>query len=70
MNKKVIELFAKYYPCDYPEVETIAYAARRNIRIKEVPVSMRSRQGGKSSITPLKSVYYMLKVTCVLLLQP
>lgn len=70
VNKKVIELFSKYYPRDYPEVETIVYASKRGVRIKEISVDMGKRQGGKSSITPLKSIYYMIKVTCAILLQP
>lgn len=70
VNRKGIELFAKYYPEDYPEVETIVYAVKHNLRVKEIKVEMRKRQGGKSSITPLKSVYYMIKVTSALLIQP
>lgn len=69
-NRKVIELFSTYYPRDYPEVETIVYAIKRGIRIKEISVDMNKRQGGKSSITPLKSVYYMIKVTSAILFQP
>ncbi|MCK9478148.1 MAG: glycosyltransferase family 2 protein [Firmicutes bacterium] len=67
VNKKVIELFAKYYPSDYPEVETVAYAAKNNMKIKEVSVDMLYREQGKSSITPLKSIYYAIKVTFSLL---
>lgn len=70
VNKKVIKLFSCYYPKDYPEVETIVYASNRGIRIREIPVEMRKRQGGRSSITPVKSIYYMLKVTFALLFQP
>lgn len=70
VNKKVINIFAGYYPRDYPEVETIVYASKRGVRIKEISVDMKKRQGGKSSITPLKSIYYMIKVTCAILLQP
>ncbi|MBM7868761.1 glycosyltransferase involved in cell wall biosynthesis [Clostridium pascui] len=70
VNKKVINIFAGYYPRDYPEVETIVYASKRGVRIKEISVDMKKRQGGKSSITPLKSIYYMIKVTCSILLQP
>lgn len=70
VNKKGIELFSRYYPRDYPEVETIVYASKMGIRIKEISVDMNKRLGGKSSITPLKSIYYMIKVTCSILLQP
>ncbi|MBL4935541.1 glycosyltransferase family 2 protein [Clostridium sp. YIM B02515] len=68
INRKTIELFAKYYPSDYPEVETIVYCSSRGIRISEVPVCMNYRQGGKSSITPIKSIYYMIKVTLSIVL--
>ncbi|OCA96614.1 glycosyltransferase family 2 protein [Clostridium beijerinckii] len=63
INKKAIELFAKYYPKDYPEVETIVYAYKNGLKVKEIGVNMRQRCEGKSSITPLKSIYYMIKVT-------
>ncbi|KAJ53730.1 hypothetical protein BD780_002927 [Clostridium tetanomorphum] len=70
VNKKMIKLFANYYPKDYPEVETILLANKHNMIVKEIPVDMDERQGGKSSITPLKSIYYMFKVTLSLILQP
>lgn len=63
VNKKVIEEFARSYPVDYPEVEVIVRLAKKKYRIKEIKVEMNQRQGGKSSITPLKSIYYMIKVT-------
>ena len=63
INKNVIELFAFNYPFDYPEPETNALLAKKKFSIKEIPVEMRERQGGKSSITPLKSLYYAIKVS-------
>lgn len=70
VNKKAITLFSVYYPKDYPEVETIVYALNKGFRIKEISVDMEKRQGGESSITPIKSIYYMIKVTCAIMLQP
>ena len=61
-NRRAISLFAAAYPHDYPEVEAVIIAHRAGLRIVEVPVQMRERQGGRSSITPLRSAYYMLKV--------
>src|SRR5512143_606496 len=58
-NRRVIEFFAQTYPDDYPEVESLVLLHKMNMRIEEVPVVMRSRTGGKSSITPIRSVYYM-----------
>jgi glycosyltransferase involved in cell wall biosynthesis len=57
-----IELFARQYPHDYPEVESLVLAARSGMRVVEIPVSMRLRTSGQSSITPSRSAYYMFKV--------
>lgn len=65
---KVIDLYAKYYPMDYPEVEALIYLKRKGCRITEVATEMRNRETGKSSITPIKSVYYMVKVTLSVLM--
>ena len=61
-SKKGINLFSDYYPEDYPEVEALIVAHKNGVHIREVPVSMRKRGGGKSSITPLRAIYYMTKV--------
>lgn len=61
-NRRVIEFFARTYPDDYPEVESLVLLHKMNMRIEEVPVAMRERTGGKSSITPVRSAYYMTKV--------
>jgi glycosyltransferase involved in cell wall biosynthesis len=66
VNRRAIELFARDYPTDYPEVEALALAHRHGLTIREVPVAMGPRQYGRSSITPLRSVYYMVKVTLAL----
>lgn len=63
VNRKIIQEFAGDYAQDYPEPESLVACARKQYRIKEVPVVMRERQGGESSISPIRSVYYMIKVT-------
>ena len=67
IGKKAIELFAQYYPMDYPEPESIVIALNHNCKIEEIPVIMRERQGGVSSITITKSIHYMIKVTLAIL---
>jgi glycosyltransferase involved in cell wall biosynthesis len=62
-GKRTIRLFSRFYTDDYPEVESIITAARNGLRVVEVPVLMRGRLSGHSSITRRKSAYYMLKVT-------
>jgi len=62
LNRHGIALFARDYPHDYPEVEATVMVFRHRLRLREVPVTMRERGGGRSSITTLRSVYYMVKV--------
>ncbi|ASS90105.1 glycosyltransferase family 2 protein [Bacillaceae bacterium ZC4] len=69
VNRKIIKEFSKYYPVDYPEVEVLVKLAQKKYRIKEIKVEMKNRQGGRSSITPLKSLYYMTKVTFISLIR-
>jgi glycosyltransferase involved in cell wall biosynthesis len=62
VNRKGIALFASDYPHDYPEVEATVMCVKHKLRLTEVPVTMRERGGGASSITAIRSVYYMTKV--------
>jgi len=67
MNRAGIELFALEYPHDYPEVEATLVALRSGLRLAQVQVEMRERQTGTSSITFVRSLYYIVKVTLALL---
>lgn len=61
-NAKVIAFFSRHYPDDYPEVEALVLLHKADFRIMEVPTIMQERTGGQSSITAVRSVYYMVKV--------
>ncbi len=61
-GRRAIELFARDYPHDYPEVEAILMMHAHQLRSAEVPVSMRDRVAGVSSISHTRSAYYMVKV--------
>jgi len=61
-GRRAIALFAADYPYDYPEVEAAVLVAKHGLRRVEVPVSMRERSAGQSSIGAVRSVYYMVKV--------
>jgi glycosyltransferase involved in cell wall biosynthesis len=65
-NRRAIALFASDYPHDYPEVEAIVLLFRHRLKLVEVPVHMRLRGAGESSITFWRSGYYMLKVLLAL----
>lgn len=68
-GRNVIRLFANSYPKDYPEPESTVAALKRKYVIEEIPVVMRERQGGDSSITLKRSVYYMIKVTLAIFME-
>jgi glycosyltransferase involved in cell wall biosynthesis len=61
-NRLGIRLFAADYPHDYPEAEATVMVFKHRLRLQEVPVTMRARESGRSSITTIHSVYYMVKV--------
>ena len=69
VNRRFIEIYSKDYPTDYPEPEAIITAVMHRGRVTEVPVVMKEREGGTSSIDFRKSVYYMIKVTLAILVK-
>jgi glycosyltransferase involved in cell wall biosynthesis len=65
-NRRAIAVYAADLPHDYPEVEGMVMAIRHRIRLVEVPVTMREREHGRSSIGALASIYYMVKILLAL----
>lgn len=63
MNRDVLRVFAKHYPDDYPEAEALIIVHKAGLKAIEVPVEMRERQGGVTSISPVKAGYYIVKVS-------
>lgn len=61
-NRKAIDFLSEHYPQDYPEPVAVVELFRNGFRIREVPVRMREREGGESSISFISSIYYMIKV--------
>lgn len=68
-NRRTMELFIKDYPRDYPEPETTARLLRHGYKVREVPVIMKRRTTGVSSISLRKSMYYMMKVSLAILIE-
>ncbi len=68
VGRDIIEYFAEEYPKDYPEPETAVTIVKKGWKVEEIPVVMKERQAGTSSISPKRSVYYMIKVSlaCVM----
>jgi hypothetical protein len=69
MGPRAWSYFATRYPDDYPEPESLFWCARNGLKIGEVPVRMRARLAGASSIRPWHSVYYMAKVCLAILVE-
>lgn len=67
-NARMTAYFADHYASDYPEPEAILAASLAGFRVGEAPVVMQERQGGVSSISAFKSVYYMVKVSLSLII--
>jgi glycosyltransferase involved in cell wall biosynthesis len=67
INRQVLEVVSEYYPDEYPEPEAIILYSLKQFKIVEVPVVMKERQGGVSSIGKTSSVYYMFKVSLAIL---
>jgi len=65
----VVELLARSYPDDYPEVESIVLLSRRGFRVREVGVRMAVRSAGRSSISAVGSIYYMIKVILAIMIE-
>jgi len=62
-NQRAFSFLATHYPTHYPEPEAIIWACRHGLRLVEVPTEMRERLHGRSSITPWRSIYYILRVS-------
>ncbi|MFN0249236.1 MAG: glycosyltransferase family 2 protein [Kofleriaceae bacterium] len=65
---RALALFDENYPYDFPEPESLAVARKAGLVVRETQVTMRTRQGGSSSIAGFSTIYYMLKVTTAVVL--
>lgn len=62
VNRSALQVFSKSFPLEYPEIEALVVLQRRAFRFEEVPCRFQPRRTGRSSITPLKSIYYIVHV--------
>lgn len=68
-NRRALEFLAQYYPEDYPEPEVLIVLKKNKFRVIEIPVVMRNRLGGTSSIRGFKSLHYMIKVILAIIME-
>lgn len=69
VNRDVMKIYASSYPKDYPEPESVVAILRMGKKVMEVPVVMKEREEGTSSIGGFKPVYYMIKVTLAIFME-
>ncbi|MGH9664927.1 MAG: glycosyltransferase family 2 protein, partial [Bryobacteraceae bacterium] len=62
VNRAALAVFSRSFPLEYPEIEALVVLQRRRFRFQEVPCRMRPRRAGRSSITAVKSLYYIVHV--------
>jgi hypothetical protein len=62
VNRQALAIFGHSFPLEYPEIEALVVLQRRKFRFEEVPCKMGPRLAGRSSITALKSLYYIVHV--------
>jgi hypothetical protein len=62
VNRRALAVFSASFPLEYPEIEALVVLQRKRFRFVEVACRMRPRRTGRTTITPLKSIYYMVHV--------
>ncbi len=62
VNREALAVFSRSFPLEYPEIEALVVLQRRRFQFVEVPCHMRRRRGGRSTITPIRSLYYIVHV--------
>ena len=62
VNRSALQVFSRSFPLEYPEIEALVVLQRKAFRFEETPCRFHPRRTGKSSITPLKSIYYIVHV--------
>ena len=62
VNRRALAVFSRSFPLEYPEIEALVVLQRRRFRFEEVSCAMRPRLAGRSTITAMKSLYYIFHV--------
>jgi glycosyltransferase involved in cell wall biosynthesis len=62
VNREALHVFSRSFPLEYPEIEALVVLQRKAFRFVEVPCRMRPRAAGRSTITAVRSLYYIVHV--------
>jgi hypothetical protein len=61
-NRRALEFLCQYYPQEYPEPISNIELLENGFNLVEIPVIMKTRKFGNSSITGPNILFYMIKV--------
>ena len=61
-NRRVLRLFVRQYPSVFPEPESLLLLQKHGYVVKEIPIRMRKRRYGRSSIGFFKAVFLMVHI--------
>ena len=67
---RAVRLLAGHYPTGYSEPELRLFLARNGLRVVEVPVRMRPRQGGRTSLTLARTGHALARTILALVVVP
>ena len=63
LNRRTLELYTEsFFPHDYPDVDVLVMAARRGIRIREIPVRMLASPRASTLHGGTRTLYYVYKM--------
>lgn len=62
VSRVALGVFSRSFPLEYPEIEALVVLQRRRFRFEEVPCRFRPRKAGRSTITAVKSLYFIVHV--------
>jgi glycosyltransferase involved in cell wall biosynthesis len=62
-DRTIAGKFSRFYPTDFPEIESLVLLLRSGHAVVSAPVTMAARARGSSSIDSLHAAVYMLSVT-------
>jgi glycosyltransferase involved in cell wall biosynthesis len=67
---RAVRFLAAHHPSGYPEPELHLLLSRNGLRVEEVPIRMRDRLGGRTSLTRLRTGHLLARTLLALVVVP
>lgn len=69
-SEQALHVLVDHHPSGYPEPELLLFLNRNGLRVIEVPVEMRTRIAGRTSLTPQRTWSAMARLLLLLVVVP